>query len=265
MMAGLFLTGAASAAPSAKLWPLWTRHDATSTATIDNRAWDAFLKKYVRPGRGGVNLVAYGRVTGADKRALLDYLSRLSATRISAYSRREQRAYWINLYNALTVKVMLDHWPVKTIRDIGISPGLFARGPWGKKLVTVEGTQVSLDDIEHRILRPIWRDPRIHYAVNCASIGCPNLMATAFTATNADALLNKGARDYVNSPRGVRVENGRVIASSIYTWFQSDFGGSEAGVLSHLKKYAEPALKAQLDQVRDIDDYEYDWAPNAAG
>jgi Protein of unknown function, DUF547 len=87
---------------------------------------------------------------------------------------------------------------VASIRDIAISPGLFSVGPWGGKLIEVEGEPLSLDDIEHRILRPIWRDPRLHYAVNCAALGCPNLRSSAFTAANADILLETAASDYVN-------------------------------------------------------------------
>ncbi len=97
----------------------------------------------------------------------------LAATSADRLRRAEQFPFWINLYNALTVKVVLDHYPVEIIRDIDISPGLFADGPWGKKLVTVEGEALSLDDIEHRILRPIWKDPRLHYVLNCAALGVP--------------------------------------------------------------------------------------------
>ncbi len=162
-------------APSAKLWERWIAHDPNATAGIDHGTWNRFLKTYVSDGDDGVYRVAYGRVTGADKRVLEDYVAGLAATPISGYARAEQLAYWINLYDALTVKVVLDHYPVDSIRDIDISPGLFADGPWDRKLVEIEGEDVSLNDIEHRILRPIWRDPRIHYAVNCASIGCPDL------------------------------------------------------------------------------------------
>ena len=119
-----------------------------------------------------------------------------------------------------------------------------------------------LDDIEHRILRPIWRDPRIHYAVNCASIGCPNLRREAATAANSEAYLEAAARDYVNHPRGSRIENGRLVVSSIYEWFQEDFGGGDGGVISHLRNYADPGLSASLEQVGEISDHDYDWALN---
>ncbi len=168
---------AGMAAPSAELWPRWQAHDDASTARIDHSAWDRFLRTYVRLGADGIARIPYGRVAAADREALGRDLSRLAATPISAYSRAEQFAFWVDLYNELTVKVVLDHYPVRSIRDIAISPGLFASGPWGRKLITIEGEGLSLDDIEHRILRPIWRDPRIHYAVNCAALGCPNLQA----------------------------------------------------------------------------------------
>ncbi len=131
-------------------------------------------------------------------------------------------------------------------------------------LIEVEGEAVSLNDIEHRILRPIWRDPRVHYALNCASIGCPDLRAAAFTAENAEALLDTAARAYVNHPRGARVENDRLTVSSIYAWFREDFGGTEAGVIAHLKRYAGPELAKALETATDIGGYEYDWALNAA-
>ena len=158
--------------------------------------------------------------------------------------------------------VVLDHYPVDGIRDIDISPGLFADGPWDKKLVEIEGEAVSLNDIEHRILRPVWRDPRIHYAVNCAAIGCPNLQPTAYTAANTDALLDEAARAYVNHPRGARVEDGKLIVSSIYVWFQDDFGGDNAGVIHHLTRHADAGLRTQLSGVASIYTHHYDWLLN---
>ncbi len=177
-------------------------------------------------------------------------------------NRSEQFAYWINLYNALTVKVVMDHYPVKSIRKINISPGWFSWGPWGKKLAIVEGERVSLDDIEHRILRPIWRDPMVHYAVNCASLGCPNLASVPYTAENAERLLDEGARNYINNRRGVSVSERGLIVSSIYRWFIEDFGGTDQSVIEHLKKYAAPDLAARLEGRVRIDGGHYDWTLN---
>ena len=199
----------AGAAPRAELWERWTAQVPGSTETVDHSSWDRLVRRYVRVDESGVNRFAYSQLTSEDRAALDEYLVVLSRTLITRYNRDEQLAYWVNLYNALTVRVVLDHYPVESILDIRISPALFAAGPWGKKLIEVESVPLSLDDIEHRILRPIWRDPRIHYAVNCASVGCPSLMTSAFAAENADTLLDRAAREYINHPRGVRVVNSR--------------------------------------------------------
>lgn len=254
----------AMAAPKAELWPRWQTHDASNTQTIDHSAWNGLLMRYISPGPNGVNLFRYRSVTNADKENLRQYIAGLSSTSIGTFNRREQLAYWINFYNALTVEVVLDHFPVESIRDIDISPGFFADGPWGKKLVTIEGEKISLDDIEHRILRPIWRDARIHYAVNCASIGCPNLQDQAYTAANAESLLTLGAEQYINSSRGVYIKDGDITVSKIYDWFQTDFGGTEQTVMAHLLKYAKPALKKRLQKIGEIAGFAYDWTLNGA-
>ena len=179
-------------APQADLWPKWQKHDPASAQKIDHSAWDKWLKKYlVAPHPSGINRVRYGSVAPEDRKALKSYLENLQSLPISAYNGAEQKAYWINLYNALTVEMILSRYPVESIRDIGISPGLFSRGPWDAKLLTIEREKLSLNDIEHRILRPIWKDARVHYAVNCASLGCPNLQLVAFTAENTETCLKK--------------------------------------------------------------------------
>ncbi len=249
-------------APRAELWERWVAHDEASTATIDHSAWTNFLSVYLEEFPDGVNRMRYADVKAADREQLEHYVAALAATTISNYNRAEQRAYWINLYNALTVKVVLDHYPVSSIRDIDISPGLFSVGPWDKKLVAIEGEKLSLNDIEHRILRPIWKDPRIHYAVNCASIGCPNLAPSAFTAETSESLLEKGARDYVNHPRGVEIVNGKPVASKIYDWFKPDFGKNDEELLAHLRRYAQPTLREKLIGFSHLSGYRYDWALN---
>ncbi|MCB1772151.1 MAG: DUF547 domain-containing protein [Gammaproteobacteria bacterium] len=249
-------------APKAELWERWTAHERADSRQISHASWDAFLQKYVRPGEDRFNRVAYAAVTAADRATLEGYIEDLAGIRISGYTRAEQFAYWVNLYNALTVKVVLDHMPVDSIRDIDISPGFFADGPWRKKLLAVEGEPVSLDDIEHRILRPIWREPRVHYAVNCASVGCPNLQPVAFTAANTESLLAQAARDYVNHARGVSVTADGLVLSSIYNWFAPDFD-SDGGVLAHIRSYAEAPLRERLGTL-PIVDYTYDWRLNGA-
>jgi hypothetical protein len=249
--------------PKSELWERWTAHSPSAAATIDHDEWDAFLAANLASHTGGINRIAYAKVSEADRKRLDDYLSTLSAVPISDFSRDEQRAYWINLYNALTVDVVLEHYPVGSIRDISISPGFFAIGPWKKKLIRVEDEELSLDDIEHRILRPIWKDPRVHYAVNCAALGCPKLSPRAFTALNTEELLDGGAIAFINSEHGARFDSdSRLIVSSIYDWFQDDFGGDEAGVIAHLRLYAHPGLKTRLEGTTDVYDFDYDWTLN---
>lgn len=252
----------ASAAPSAELWQRWTKHDPESTQSIDHGSWDQLLGRYLVKKKNDVNRFAYKAVSEDDHDKLKAYISSLADTRIGDYNRDEQRAYWINLYNALTVEVILQHYPVHSIRDI--SSGLFTSGPWKRKLVTVEGVKLSLDDIEHRILRPIWQDPRLHYAVNCASIGCPNLQPQAFTAGNSEIMLENAALEFVNHPRAAKVSSsGKLRVSSIYDWFVDDFGGDEAGVLAHLRQFAKPKLSEALQGITEIDGDHYDWNLNS--
>ncbi len=258
------LLGASStyAAPKAELWARWQKHEPASSAKIDHGVWDRLLKQHVVLHPSGINRVRYQDVRAEDQRLLKSYLQTLQGLSTSNYNRREQLAYWINLYNALTVDLIVSRFPLASIRDINISPGLFARGPWGAKLLGVEGEKLSLDDIEHRILRPIWKDERIHYAVNCASLGCPNLPPAAFTGENTEALLEKAAKEFINHPRGVSLAGGKLKVSSIYIWFQEDFGDDAEGLMEHWQKYAEPPLAAALQKYQGGLSHDYDWRLN---
>ena len=244
--------------------PFWDAGDESSTVTVDHAPWQALLTAYVVVHPSGVNRFDYaGLKASPDGMTKLNgYLADLQAMDPRTHARAEQKAYWINFYNALTVKVVADAHPVDSIREIHEGWIPFA-GPWGDVHARVAGQELTLDDIEHGILRPIWRDPRIHYAVNCASIGCPNLATDAYTAGNMEALLEAGARDYVNHPRGVDfVDDDYLVLSSIYDWWVLDFGGSEEGVFAHLVAYAEPELAARLRDFDGAIDYEYDWDLN---
>jgi hypothetical protein len=182
-------------------------------------------------------------------------------------SRAEALAYWGNLYNAVTLKVVIDRYPVASIRDIKggswLDPKAYL-GPWREPRVTVEGgRRLSLDDIEHAIMRPTFKDPRVHYVVNCASYGCPNLMERAWRAATLEADLEAAARAYVNHPRGVAVlPSGALRVSSIYRWFIEDFGGTDDGVLAHLRSHAAPALAQRLAGTPSIAEHDYDWSLN---
>ena len=249
---------AANAAPKPDLWERWNAHDNASTTIVVHDSWDMFLSRHISP-KDGVALLNYG-AANEDKETLADYLTMLSQTQVSSLNKKEQLAFWINLYNALTVKTVLDNYPVESIRKI--SSGFLPTGPWDDKLFMLEGEELSLNDIEHRILRPIWQDARLHYAVNCASIGCPNLAPRAYTAENTEEILEEAAAAYINHPRGATIDNGKLYVSSIYIWFAEDFGDDDKAIIAHLQQYATDDLKKQLEGIASISDDDYDWSLN---
>jgi Protein of unknown function, DUF547 len=236
------------------------------------KGYAELLAKYVSASPDGVNRVAYGKwkVTQPDCDKLGEVINAMVAQKPSAMPRNDAFAYWANLYNAVTLKVILDAYPVKSIRDIkstGTSLLDFKSftGPWRTKRVVVEGNELSLDDIENSVLRPLFKDPRGHYSINCASVGCPNLRQKPWIGQTLDADLDDAARTYINNPRGVSVgRDGAVTVSSIYSWFDDDFGGNKAGVLAHLRKYASADLAAKLKDKTTFN-HSYDWALNEAG
>ena len=259
------------AAPKSELWPRWQTHNAENREVIDHSAWGIILKKYLVTSQlptessapVGINLLQYGGVSKIDYGLLKNYLTTLEGISISSFSRPEQRAFWINLYNAATVNLILEYYPVESITKISFS--FFSFGPWDEELLTIEGEELSLNDIEHRILRPIWQDPRIHYALNCASMGCPNLQPLAFTAKNTDSLLETGASEYINHPRGAKTEDKKLWLSKIFEWYQDDYGSNEAGVLIHIQKYAKENLANSLYEDELEIEYHYDWRLNESG
>ena len=257
------LAGVAKAAPGSELLSTWEASVETNAAVIDHSAWQSILDTYLTSHPSGINRFDYAalKANAEDAARLADYLTSLQELDPRHYSRQEQQAYWINFYNALTVRVVVDAYPVDSIRDI--YQGWLPLGPWDDVHAEVAGMPLTLNNIEHGILRPIWRDPRIHYAVNCASHGCPNLSPTVYTAANTEALLEAGARAYINHPRGVSfVDDDFLLISSIYEWYVEDFGGTEKTVIDHLMQYAEEALAARLKTFSGSIDYEYDWNLN---
>ena len=231
--------------PKAEIWPRWLEHDPRDVRRIDHGAWDSFLRVFVDTAHpSGIHRVRYGDVGAAGRQALAGYLRRLEAVPISGFNRAEQLAYWINVYNALTVKAILDHYPVRSILWIKLTPGWLSFGPWEAKLFRVEGEALSLRDIEHRILRPIWGDPRIHYALNCASLGCPDLSPVAYTADEMPRQLEAAAAAFVNHRRGVDFIYDKLQLSSIYRWYREDWGDSEGAVIEHLKRHGPSWLRA---------------------
>ena len=249
------------AAPESILDSYWNVFDDKNKKSINHEQWQTLLDTYlVQNDSLKQNLFSYKKVSSQDKDLLKNYLNFLKSLDPKIYSLPEQKAYWLNLYNALTVNLILESYPVASITDI--KQRFYHFGPWDDKIVDVKGKQLSLNDIEHRILRPIWKDPRIHYGVNCASIGCPNLLLKVFTGKNVDALLKQAAVDFINHDRGVLFEEEQLSLSKLYSWYQVDFGEGEEGVIKHLMKYAKPKLKIKLKNYQGSILYEYDWRLN---
>jgi Protein of unknown function, DUF547 len=244
-----------------------TRVGAAAAIPEPENTWQAFLTRYLdTASSGGVNRLRYRAVTPADRKALEEHLRAEQAVKVSALPRPARLAFWINLYNAQTAAVVLEAYatkPVESIRDIDLS-GPLKDGPWSAKLMRVEGRKLSLDDIENAILRPGFRDPRIHFALNCASLGCPELGPRAYTAGNADSLMDRAAREFVNSPYGAAFEGKALRLSSLFDWYKGDFGKTEKEVLDFLAGFAEPDLAARLKAHAGKIIYRYDWSLNIA-
>ena len=252
----------------------WGERDDANQEQVDHSAWQSILDTYLRIDSSeaagtpqptpatGVNRFDYPALqsNAVDRERLADYLTSLQALDPRRLSGAEQMAYWINFYNALTIQVVVDDYPVDSIREIHES--WLDTGPWDDVHALVAGRELTLNDIEHRILRPIWRDERIHYAVNCASLGCPNLAPKAYASSTLEEQLEQGAMDYVNHPRGAAFADGDLVVSSIYDWYQEDFGDSEAAVIEHLMEYADEELAVRLRGFDGGLDYEYDWSLN---
>lgn len=263
VMALLFLSLLSTqlgAAPSAKILSQWNQSDENNSSTINHGSWQVLLDRYLLVDSTDITRFDYGRVSAADKKSLQSYLSAMQELDPRRYRSDEQYAYWINTYNALTVQLIINDYPVVTIRQLG--KGFFSFGPWDDNVVTVAGQVLTLNDIEHGILRPIWADDRIHFAVNCASISCPNLQPQAFTANNLDDLLDSAARQYLQHPRGVRFDKNRLVLSSLFKWYLDDFGINQDELLERLGDLLGDESGEKLADYQGQIKYRYDWRLN---
>jgi hypothetical protein len=228
---------------------------AAAGADVDNGIYGDLLGKYVRQG-----VVDYAGLK-ADEARLDAYLKLLEETDTASLSAKEQLAFYINAYNAWTLKLILGGYPgVKSIKELGS----FLKSPWKKKIVRVDKRVISLDEVEHGILRPRFKDPRIHFAVNCASKSCPPLLSEPYRGATIDRQLDDATRAFLNDPKQNYLEGGILYVSSIFKWYSEDFNDD---VVGFFLKYAEGDLKktlaegADLIQVRYLD---YDWSLNGS-
>ncbi len=237
-------------------------------------AWNTLLKKHVRWLPDGKQSRVNYKGFAADRAALkgvLDGLSAVPRASFDGWSKPQQMAFLINAYNAFTVEIILTKYPdIKSIKELG----LFNRGPWKNEFFTLLGAKRHLDWIEHEQLRPVYKDPRIHAGVNCASIGCPALRDEAFTATQLDAQLDDGMKRFMSDRTRNRVQGGEAQINNIFKWFKEDFNSGYRGIHrleDLLAQHAEhlsdkPEEQAALrDKRLPVSYLEYDWSLNDLG
>ena len=237
-------------------------------------AWDVQLKKHVKwlpdNKQSRVNYKGFA-ADRADLKKQLDAFSAVPKADFDKWTKPQQMAFLINAYNAFTIEHILSKYPnLKSIKDLGS----IVSSAWKKKFFTLLGEERNLDWIEHEQLRPLYSEPRIHVAVNCASIGCPALFPEAFTAARMDALLDDGMVRFLGDRTRNRMANGKLEVSQIFKWFREDFEKGNKGFAKLedvFAKYADQLtdVPADRDKLRAktvaVSNLEYDWSLNDAG
>ena len=230
-----------------------------SATAFDYSKFDQVLKAYV----DDQGLVDYNAM--AKDPRFQDTIESLKSVNTEKMTPNAQLAFWINAYNAVTLDKVIRWKPKKSVRETLI-PGVWTSTKFfTSREHLVAGRQMSPDDIEHEILRKQFKDPRIHFAIVCASSSCPPLARFAFTAENVQRQLEAETRKYINSSRGVRIDRAEntLYLSKLFDWFDSDFENKSGSVLAFIKPYLDEAAMAFLDRKPKISYIHYDWALNA--
>lgn len=226
---------------------------------VDHSKFDRLLSAYV----SDEGFVDYAGWKGKDVRTLRRYLAQMSGINASTLSRREQLAYWINIYNALTIDGILQFYPLKSIKEKASYIGGF--NIWDDYPVLIRGESYSLNHVEHEILRKM-DEPRIHFGIVCASIGCPKLRNEAFTGAKLEMQLEENARDFFSHSRNIQIDVKRkqVRLSSIMKWFKEDFGKTAAERMAFVAPYvSDPAQRQLLESGEaSLKHLKYDWGLN---
>lgn len=213
-------------------------------ATVSHQTWDALLQKYIS-NSGKVNYKGL-KSEEAILDTYLDFLSKNVPTKSTG--RKTAMAYWINAYNAFTIKLILKNYPVKSIMDINGGKA------WDLKFIKLGGKTYTLNDIEHKILRPTFKDARIHFAVNCAAKSCPPISNHAWTAANLESTLEQKAKAFINNTKYNEISAQKVKLSNIFNWYKEDFGD----LIAFLNKYSN----TPIDKGAKISFIDYNWALN---
>lgn len=216
----------------------------TYTPKVDHSAWNTLLKKYVSDN-GDVDYKGFKK----DSKALNDYVAYLSTqVPTEQWSLNEQLAYFINVYNSSTIKLIVENYPTKSIKNIS--------NPWLKNRITIGDQQYSLAGIENGVLRKM-NEPRIHFAINCASVSCPKLLNTAYTATNVQELMDRATREFINNPENNKLTKDAVKLSEIFKWYKSDFTEGMT-IIEYINQYAD----INIFPTPKIDYLDYNWNLN---
>ncbi|WP_116124249.1 DUF547 domain-containing protein [Lewinella sp. IMCC34183] len=215
---------------------------AASQDAPDHQLWNQLLQRYVS-ANGRVNYEGF-RQDSAQLKKYLKLLGR--AVPDDGWSRDEALAYWINAYNAFTIQLILDHWPVNSIRDID--------EPWAQKFIRLEGKSYSLDQIEHQIIRPTFSEPRIHFALVCAAVSCPPLANQAYTAPRLEEMLTKATRSFINNEQFNVTQEEVVRVSPLFDWYAEDFGD--------VTKFLNTYLRTNIPAGKELYFLDYDWDLN---
>lgn len=246
----------ANAAPKAKLIKFWDDREESSNLKVDYSAWNEILEKYVVEGNSpDINRFNYAEVTEGDRVKLGSFLNYLQSMEPRQLNSLEQKAYWLNLFNAALIKEVIDKKVKRTVRALGSRL-------WRGNKLDISTQKTSLDDIEHGVLRPIFKDPRIHFSIVGGSVGSGEIQATAFTATNVEQMLEENAVKFINHPRGVLIENDEITISTIFKWYKTDFGENADEVRQYLLTYLEDDKKTVFESIQKMR-YDYDWSINS--
>ncbi len=227
-------------------------------AAPDHSVYDGLLRKYATPA--GVDYRAWSE-NAADRAALRGSVKSLEKCAPSRMERSDALATWINLYNAATLDLILEHYPVKSIKDVG---GALS-SPWKQDIVKVEGKTLSLDEIENEVIRPSFLEPRIHFALNCAARSCPPLRAEAYRGASLEAQLEEQTVAFLADPKCNSIdEKGTLRLSKIFDWFESDFREAKGSVAEFVAPYFPALAASAAAPAPKIEYVEYDWALNEA-
>lgn len=226
--------------------------DPSNSSPVDHSVWTELLQKHVKEGK-----LNYQGILN-DSVKFNGYLSDLKSSlpNDNNWSHEEQFAYWINAYNAFTVDLIVQNYPIKSIKDIkgGVA---FINSVWDIKFIKIEGQEFDLNNIEHGILRDKFKDPRIHFAINCASISCPALKDEAYTPDRIDQQLNEAARDFLydKSKNSINIQEAKL--SKIFKWFKKDFTKGQS-----LVEFLNTFLDSPISESTKISSLDYDWNLN---